>query len=110
MPLQGWDHDGRRASVDRVGRPPGTRAPAPVGVVLEVLMRALHTVRTVPARAAVRLQVLQADREAGMTTAEYAVGTVAAAGFGGILYKLLTSEVVLGLLRDMISKAFEFSF
>jgi len=28
----------------------------------------------------------------GMTTAEYAVGTVAAAGIGGILIKILTSE------------------
>lgn len=73
-------------------------------------MRALRSVRTAPVRAAVRLQSMQADGDAGMTTAEYAVGTVAAAGFGGILYKLLTSDVVLGLLRDMISKAFELSF
>jgi hypothetical protein len=31
-----------------------------------------------------------AGREAGMTTAEYAVGTVAACGFAGVLYKVLT--------------------
>lgn len=30
----------------------------------------------------------------GMTTAEYAVGTVAAAGFGGILFKILTDPQV----------------
>ena len=29
--------------------------------------------------------------EAGMTTAEYAVGTVSACGFGGLLYTFLTS-------------------
>ena len=38
-------------------------------------MRALQYVRTVPVRVHVRLQ--GSDREAGMTTAEYAVGTVA---------------------------------
>lgn len=44
--------------------------------------------------------------ESGMTTAEYAVGTVAACGFGGILYKLLTSEAVQQLLMDVVEKAF----
>ncbi|MBB5787597.1 DUF4244 domain-containing protein [Jiangella mangrovi] len=44
--------------------------------------------------------------ECGMTTAEYAVGTVAACGFGGILYKLLTSDSVQNLLGDVIEKAF----
>lgn len=46
----------------------------------------------------------------GMTTAEYAVGTVAAAGFSGLLYKLLTSPEVMGLLRDVITKAFRLGF
>jgi hypothetical protein len=45
-----------------------------------------------------------------MTTAEYAVGTVAACGFGGILYKLLTSDAVVGLLRDIIKRALTMSF
>jgi len=45
-----------------------------------------------------------------MTTAEYAVGTVAACGFGGILYKVITSDAILGLLRDVIAKAFNLSF
>ncbi len=44
--------------------------------------------------------------ERGMTTAEYAVGTVAACGFGGILYKLLTSDTVMGLLTDLVRRAF----
>jgi hypothetical protein len=43
--------------------------------------------------------------EDGMTTAEYAVGTVAACGFGGVLYRILTSGVVSGLLQDVISHA-----
>lgn len=43
--------------------------------------------------------------EQGMTTAEYAVGTVAAAGLGGILIKLLASEEVREMLLRVISSA-----
>ncbi len=45
-----------------------------------------------------------------MTTAEYAVGTVAACGFGGVLYKLLTSDSVVKLLKDIIKRALTMSF
>jgi hypothetical protein len=45
-----------------------------------------------------------------MTTAEYAVGTVAACGFGGILYKVLTSPEVVQLLKDTIARAFGVAF
>lgn len=41
----------------------------------------------------------------GMTTAEYAVGTVAACAFGGLLYKILTSGWAEGLLHGIISRA-----
>ncbi len=41
----------------------------------------------------------------GMATAEYAVATVAACGFGTVLYRLLTSEAVGGLLRDLVTRA-----
>lgn len=44
--------------------------------------------------------------ERGMTTAEYAVGTVAACGFAGVLYKLVESDTVLGFLTDLVRKAF----
>lgn len=39
--------------------------------------------------------------EAGITTAEYAVGTAAGAGFAGILYKLLTSDWGQALLKQL---------
>lgn len=39
--------------------------------------------------------------EQGMSTAEYAVGTVGACGFGGLLYKLLTSEWGEGMLQGV---------
>jgi len=72
-------------------------------------MRVLSTARTAPFRLAARLHTGAAP-DAGMTTAEYAVGTVAACGFSGILYKLLTSPEVLGLLRDVITRALKLSF
>lgn len=43
--------------------------------------------------------------EAGMTTAEYAVGTVAACGFGALLYRILTSGFATNLLENLISHA-----
>ena len=71
-------------------------------------MRALSAVRSVPVRVAARLHTAGSD--AGMTTAEYAVGTVAACGFSGVLYKVITSPQVLDLVKDVISKAFKLGF
>ncbi|HVQ87308.1 MAG TPA: DUF4244 domain-containing protein [Actinomycetes bacterium] len=51
-----------------------------------------------------------ARRDDGMTTAEYAVGTVAACGFGGVLLELLTSDSIMSLLSDVIRNAFSFLF
>lgn len=42
--------------------------------------------------------------EDGMTTAEYAVGTVSACGFGGLLYQLLTSSFGQNLLEGILDK------
>jgi len=59
-------------------------------------------------RLAQRAKAIRQSVEAGMTTAEYAVGTVAACGFGGILYKVLTSGFVQNLLQDVITRALHF--
>ena len=50
------------------------------------------------------------DDEQGMSTAEYAVGTVAVCGLGGVLIKLLSSDQFSTLLWQVISKAFSFLF
>jgi hypothetical protein len=42
--------------------------------------------------------------EDGMNTAEYAVGTVGACGFAGILYKLLTSDWGQTMLQSIFDK------
>lgn len=46
-------------------------------------------------------------KDDGLSTAEYAVGTVAAAGLGGILIKLLTSPEVRDLIWGVLSRAFQ---
>ena len=48
--------------------------------------------------------------EQGMSTAEYAVGTVAAVGFGGVLVKLLTSPEVQQLLMNLNTRALTWVF
>jgi hypothetical protein len=75
-------------------------------------MSALASIRHTPARvaAAVQSRLADSDREAGMTTAEYAVGTVAACGFSGVLYKVVTSPTVLSLMKEVIEKAFHLGF
>lgn len=41
----------------------------------------------------------------GLTTAEYAMGTVAAAGMGGVLIKILTSDGVRDVIWNLIQRA-----
>ncbi|WP_327375530.1 DUF4244 domain-containing protein [Streptomyces sp. NBC_01216] len=48
--------------------------------------------------------------DAGMTTSEYAMGTIAAAGFAAVLYKIVTSESVSGALESVIGKALDAPF
>jgi hypothetical protein len=42
-----------------------------------------------------------------MNTAEYAVGTVSACGFAGLLYKLLTSDLGTTILTGIFEKVTE---
>lgn len=44
-------------------------------------------------------------RDAGMSTAEYAIGTLAAAAFAAVLYQVVTSGTVTGLLEDLVERA-----
>ncbi|MDQ1695860.1 MAG: hypothetical protein QOJ03_1213 [Frankiaceae bacterium] len=56
------------------------------------------------------IRALKEQGDVGMTTAEYAVGTVAACGFGTVLYKILTSDTVAHLLENVITRALSFIF
>ncbi|HEX5494424.1 MAG TPA: DUF4244 domain-containing protein [Mycobacteriales bacterium] len=45
--------------------------------------------------------------DAGMTTAEYAVGTLAACAFAAVLYKVVTSGAVLHALSRIVTSALD---
>ncbi|WP_433330590.1 DUF4244 domain-containing protein [Spirillospora sp. CA-294931] len=57
-------------------------------------------------RAAMRRWRTSAN-DLGMSTAEYAVGTIAAAAFAGLLFKIVTSPEVRALLFSIIKKALQ---
>jgi|GraSoiStandDraft_4_1057263.scaffolds.fasta_scaffold3304193_1 hypothetical protein len=46
----------------------------------------------------------------GMTTAEYAIGTLAAAAFGAVLYKVVTGDSVIGELTALVQRALSVRF
>lgn len=56
------------------------------------------------ARIRMQLTLLVVD-EAGMSTVEYAIGTVAAAAFGAILYTVVTGDSIVTALTNIISRA-----
>ncbi len=61
--------------------------------------------RTRPLHFRITRRFVAPDRdEAGMSTAEYAVGTVGACGFAGLLYQLLTSDFGRNLLQGLFDK------
>ncbi|PRC43806.1 DUF4244 domain-containing protein [Mycobacterium sp. ITM-2017-0098] len=43
--------------------------------------------------------------EDGMSTVEYAIGTIAAAAFGAILYTVVTGDSIVGALTNIINRA-----
>jgi hypothetical protein len=57
-----------------------------------------------------RVRRCRAAAEAGMSTAEYAVGTIAACGFAAVLYKIVTSGPVRTALTGVIEKALHAPF
>jgi hypothetical protein len=62
-----------------------------------MLDRAIHIIRG-------RMTVLIVD-ESGMSTVEYAIGTIAAAAFGAILYSVVTGDSIVGALTNIINRA-----
>jgi hypothetical protein len=52
----------------------------------------------------VRLTMLAVD-ESGMSTVEYAIGTIAAAAFGAILYTVVTGDSIVSALTNIITRA-----
>jgi Protein of unknown function (DUF4244) len=61
------------------------------------MFRALRALRA-------RLALLAVD-ESGMSTVEYAIGTIAAAAFGAILYTVVTGDSIVAALTNIIGRA-----
>ncbi|MEV5647628.1 DUF4244 domain-containing protein [Nocardia sp. NPDC052254] len=51
------------------------------------------------------IQAAMADD--GMSTAEYAIGTIAAAAFGAVLYTVVTGDSIVNALTKIIDKALD---
>jgi hypothetical protein len=52
-----------------------------------------------------RWSLVQQTAEAGMSTAEYAVGTVAACAFAAVLYRVVTGGSIVTGLTDLVERA-----
>ena len=63
-------------------------------------MRSTNMFRTLRARA-----TLLAMDEVGMSTVEYAIGTIAAAAFAAILYSVVTGDSIVSALTNIIARA-----
>ncbi|MFZ4893136.1 DUF4244 domain-containing protein [Plantibacter sp. Mn2098] len=83
----------------------GQRSSAGVsGDVRGITMRRRAEVRSV-VRAARGTVGLLIHEERGSATAEYAVATMAAVGFAGLLVVILKGDEVKGILTDLVRKA-----
>jgi hypothetical protein len=51
-----------------------------------------------------RMTLLLVD-DTGMSTVEYAIGTIAAAAFGAILYTVVTGDSIVTALTNIINRA-----
>lgn len=49
-------------------------------------------------------------RDDGMSTVEYAIGTVAAAAFAAVLYAVLSGESIVTALTDLVQRALTATF
>jgi len=64
------------------------------------IMRFTKMFRVLRARA-----TLLAVDESGMSTVEYAIGTIAAAAFAAILYTVVTGDSIVSALTNIIARA-----
>ncbi|MDG3017074.1 DUF4244 domain-containing protein [Corynebacteriales bacterium D3-21] len=61
-----------------------------------------------PARVGARVMMILGEDD-GMSTAEYAIGTIAAAAFGAVLYSVVTGGSIVDALTGIIDKALKTS-
>ena len=68
----------------------------------------IGTISSVSARRLHRLATCNGD--SGMSTAEYAVGTIAAVAFAAVLYGVVTGAPVVSGLGSLVSRALSVKF
>lgn len=56
-----------------------------------------------------RSLIARAARDEGAATAEYAIATMAAVGFAGLLVVILRSDAVRAMLTDLVQRALTFA-
>ncbi|QNP64443.1 DUF4244 domain-containing protein [Streptomyces genisteinicus] len=80
--------------------------------ILQTLTRPVRPrfVRRTGRRTRARSLAVALRRDRGMTTSEYAMGTIAACAFAAVLYKVITSGAVSGALESVIGKALDAQF
>ena len=69
----------------------------------------LPRTRSIVARVRRRLRRMLRD-DAGMSTVEYAIGCVAAAGFAALLYSVITGDSVTTALTQLVQRALTAGF
>jgi Protein of unknown function (DUF4244) len=80
-----------------------TTAPTPKEIFMS-----LHT-PPIPQTTTTRLRVLR-DDDAGMSTVEYAIGTIAAAAFAAVLYAVISGESIVTALTELVQRALSVTF
>ena len=73
---------------------PTRRAPAPPANLRRRLSRAIT-----------RRAILAVTGDDGMSTTEYAIGTLSAAAFAALLYVIVSGDTVSGALEDLFERA-----
>ncbi|MFD7865724.1 DUF4244 domain-containing protein [Streptomyces sp. NPDC057682] len=58
----------------------------------------------------VRATTRRMRTDSGMTTSEYAVGTIAACAFAAVLYKVVTSAPVMAQMQALLKDALDAKF
>jgi hypothetical protein len=62
-----------------------------------------------PVPRAARLQARLRD-DSGMSTVEYAIGTLAAAAFAAVLYAVVTGDSIVNALTGLVQRALQVAF
>ncbi len=66
-------------------------------------------VRTARSRTA-RLRTAGLGDDDGMSTVEYAIGTIAAAAFAAVLYAVVSGDTIVGALTALVQRALTATF